>query len=323
MAQPPSPSRFAPAELADAFAEAADYDRLSYDPSGAFTALRSAAAVPAPTPLPVAAASPPRSPVAPAAATPAPAPASPSAASSPRASLLAGSVLLSRPRRASSEGGTQPAAPPAAPPPQSPPAAEALDAFEARVMALEAEAAARHEADLAAAEAEAAAAERAAATDMLAPHFRPPPSPEPLAMLHDMELSASWPEVRQPRGAAPQPPPPEPRVAPLPGKASAPPPPDAVLAHQSPPKAANKRTSAVAPASPPAARTLPRAAMPASAPEEQEAPPPRPPAVTSLCAVRSNAFGNSGALGSVLMRFTSAFSCSGGPPEDVNDDSKR
>ena len=62
--------------------------------------------------------------------------------------------------------------------------------------------------------------------------------------------------------------------------------------------------------------------MPASPPEEREAPRPRPPAVTSLCAVRSNAFGPSGALGTVLMRLTSAFSCSGGPPEDSGDDFK-
>jgi len=231
-------------------------------------------------------------------------------------------VLQARPRRTSSEGGTQPSAPPAAPPPQSPPAAEALDAFEARVMALEAEAAARHEADLAAAEAEAAAAERAAATDLLAPQLRPSAfSPEPLAMLRDMQVSASWLQVMPP-AAAPQPPPPEPRAASLPERPSAPSPPDFVPLRSSPPKA-----SAPAPASPPA---VPRAAMPASPPEKApvdmdkaEEQPPRPPAVTSLCAVRSSAFGPTGALGSALMRLTSAFSCSGAPPEDMSDDFKR
>ena len=189
-------------------------------------------------------------------------------------------------------------------------------------MALEAEAAARHEADLAAAEAEAAAAERAAATDLLAPQLRPSAlSPEPLAMLRDMQVSTSWPEVPPP-AAAQQPPPPEPRTASLPERPSAPSPPDFAPERLSPPKA-----SAPAPASPPA---VSRTAMPASPPEkahaemeEGEAPPPRPPAVTSLCAVRTNAFGPSGALGSALMRLTSAFSCSGGPPEDMSDDFKR
>jgi hypothetical protein len=334
MAQPPSPSRFAPAELEDAFAEAAREERRSADPRRAYGGgWQSPPAMPA---------SPPRAASHAAASAAVEAPTSPPAARAARASLSDGVLLPgNRPRRTSSSDGTLPQSAPGAPPasPSEPVevAVETLEAFEARVSALEAQAAARHGADLADAEAEAWEAERAAAVDLMAARAPPPPSPEPSKMLRDMRAGLL---ARAPGGpvlpggpARDAPPPVFPRraspVRPRPVKppaATAAVAPAARPLPSSPPKPAASKPAAMPAASPVKRVVQPRfAPLPSPPDDDEDIRPlaPRPPPVTNaLCSVRSHAFGPSGAVGAVLMRLTSAFSC-GGKPEIDDPDFKR